>query len=383
MQPSHLFVGVRVKVKIMIRVGFVFNHSDIIGGGELSFIELAGAIHKFDIEPIAIVPGKGEVQSRLDTLGIEIVEMSWPPIRIKSFLNVPQLIHNASEIFHNFRLNLIHVNGARCMLYAGPAARRINIPCIWHVRVLERDYLFDRLRERYASIIIANSKAVAKTLSRLGLPSKKIEVVYNGLGLEKLKSSQPLNLASEFHIPDEPVVLAMGRFTRWKGFEDLIHACKILKEKSISFSCLLIGEALPDEKDYEFQLRELVRKLELTNVFFTGWRNDISSIMKSASVLVVPSHSESFGRVIIEAWACGLPVIATNEGGPAEIITNGTDGLLVKTGDKEQLTEAIIRILCDITLAIKLRDAAYQKVLNFTLEKHAEQIANIYKSVLH
>ncbi|MCG2659551.1 MAG: glycosyltransferase, partial [Kiritimatiellae bacterium] len=331
----------------MIRVGFVFNHAAIIGGGEISFIDLADEIRNFGFEPVGIVPGDGEVRSRLDALNIKTVVAAWPPIGIRSVIDFPRRIYRTAELFQQQGLNLVHANGARCMLYAGPAAKRLFIPCVWHVRVLARDRLLDRVRARYASAIIVNSGAVASTLKPYALPSRKIDVVYNGLDLEKFNVVKPLDLSREFGLPAAPVVLAAGRFSRWKGFADLIRACAILRRKSIAFTCLLVGKALPADKDYECHLVTLARQYGLTNVVFTGWRDDVPAIMKSASVMVLPSHGEPFGRVIIEAWACGLPVVATNEGGPAEIIDDKVNGMLVRTGNAGQMADAIEMILRD------------------------------------
>lgn len=366
----------------MIRVGFVFNHATIIGGGEISFIDLADAIRQFGFEPVGIVPGAGDVRARLQALDIQTVEAAWPPIGIRSLIDFPRRIHNTARLFQKLGLNLAHANGARCMLYAGPAAKRVRIPCVWHVRVLGRDRLLDRIRAWYAAAIIANSQAVAATLKPFMPPSRPAQIVYNGLDFAKLHKFQPLNLSREFGIGNDPVVLAVGRFSRWKGFEDLLQACARLKKKSIAFAGLLVGRASSEEQDHEVQLVNQARQSGLTNVIFAGWRADVPAIMKSASVLVIPSHGEPFGRVVIEGWACGLPVVATNAGGPAEIIADKINGLLVRTGDIEQLTDAIAMILRDRLLAGRLRDAGFKRAADFTLQQHAEQVARIYQAVL-
>ena len=366
----------------MIRVGLIFNHAEIIGGGEISFIDLADEIRNFGVEPVGIVPGVGGVRARLNALGIQTAEAAWPPIGVRSLVDMPRHIHSAAILFRKLGLNLVHANGARCMLYAGPAARRLPIPCVWHVRVLDRDRLLDRIRAWYASAIIVNSGAVAATLKPCVSSSRKIELVYNGLDLENINLIKPLDLSHEFGLPDAPVVLAAGRFSPWKGFEDLIRACAILKKKSIAFTCLLVGKAMPEENDCEVQLKKQARQLGLANVLFAGWREDVPAIMKSSSVFVLPSRGEPFGRVVVEALACGLPVVATDEGGPAEIIHDKVNGIMVGTGDASQMAYAIEMILRDKMLAGRLRDAGLKRAKDFTLQKHAGQVARIYQDVL-
>jgi glycosyltransferase involved in cell wall biosynthesis len=212
--------------------------------------------------------------------------------------------------------------------------------------------------------------------------STRLEVVYNGIGFDGFTAAPPADLKGDFGVTELPVVLGVGRFTRWKAFEDLIRACANLKDQGLRFSCLLVGEPLPAERDYEIELKRLARDLQLTNVFFPGWRTDVASIMKSSAVLVLPSHGEPFGRVMIEAWACGLPVVATNAGGPAELIRHGIDGLLVPVGNPKRLGGAISSLLEDRTLSNRLAAAAAERTPEFSLEKHVEHMGRIYRDLL-
>ncbi|MFA7160328.1 MAG: glycosyltransferase family 4 protein, partial [Kiritimatiellia bacterium] len=136
----------------MKKVGFVFNSERIIGGGELSFIDLVGEIRKLGVSPVVFVPGPGEVIDRIVALGVAVHKTPWPPIRLRSIVDLPLRHARLAGLFRELGLDLIHANGARCMLYAGPAARRAGIPCVWHVRVLERDMILDRIRARYARV---------------------------------------------------------------------------------------------------------------------------------------------------------------------------------------------------------------------------------------
>ncbi len=366
----------------MLRIGYIFNHHRIVGGGELSFIDLIDAIREFGVNPVAFVPGPGEVLTKLETIGVDVCETPWPPIGLRTLFELPGRQSRLAKHFRELGLDLVHTNGARCMLYSGPAARRAGVPCVWHVRVLERDRILDRIRSHYATAIVANSRAVADRLTAYtNGGSRNTYVIYNGLKLGELRSAQPVDLQREFGIPPGPVILAAGRFTRRKGFEDLIRACGLLREKETKFSLLLLGEALPQDKAYEQTLKDLAAEMNLENVFFPGWRNDISSIMKSASAFVLPSHVESFGRVIIEAWACGVPVIASDAGGPAELIRHEIEGLQFPVGDIESLGSALSSVLEDSSLADRLKEAGFQKGTEFSLEKHAEQVQALYEDL--
>lgn len=365
-----------------MRVGYLFNHANIVGGGEISFIDLADAVRRFGVEPVAIVPGPGEVAERVGALGVEEAVSPWPHLDVPGLAAFPFRTRKISRLFGELRLDLVHANGARCMLYAGPAAKSAGIPCVWHARVLERDRLLDRIRARHATAIVANSRAVAESVGRFAGRGKRIEVIYNGIRLEEMKNAPAADLQRELGIPAGPVVLGVGRFTPRKRFEDVIRACSILDGRGTKLSLALVGAALPDEETYELRLRKTAAAAGLRRVVFAGWRNDVASLMKSASVLVVPSSEEGFGRVIVEAWACGLPVVAGNEGGPAEIIRDGVDGLLVKTMAPELISDAIERILTDRPLAGRLSSAGLQRARDFSLSEHAGKIASLYEDLM-
>jgi glycosyltransferase involved in cell wall biosynthesis len=254
---------------------------------------------------------------------------SWSPIRLHTLAFALWRCFRLAGLLRSLGVGVVHVNGARCMLYAGPAARLAGIPCVWHVRVLQRDKVFDKVRSWFAHAIIANSHAVAASLEKTIGGKAHVHVVYNGFRLQRIRDAQPLDPSSAFGVDRRPVLVTAGRLRPWKRFEDLIEACAILRDRKSPCSCLIVGSALEGNTAYEARLKKQAGELELDNVRFTGWREDAIAIMKGADIFVLPSDGEPFGRVLIEAWAAGLAVVATDMGGPAEVVRNDKDGLLV------------------------------------------------------
>jgi glycosyltransferase involved in cell wall biosynthesis len=364
----------------MTRVGYVFNHGDVVGGGEVSFIDLVDEIRKHGIEPIAIVPKTGAVKSKLEVKGIEVFVHPWPTLRGAGILKWFPTIHHTANRFRGLELELVHTNGARCTLYAAAAARRERIPCLWHVRVLERDRILDRLRAKLVTTVVANSRAVEDSLKTI-LPTRvRVHVIYNGIRLEEIKAAKALSLQKLFALEDTPVVLAVGRLSREKGWRDLIQASSLLHSKAIFHSVVAVGSAL--DKEYRQELKGLIQKMELPSWTWAGERDDVWSLMKSATVLATPSHREAFGRVVAEAWACGLPVVATRTGGLSELVRSGVDGLLVSPSNPEELAGALERILRSPELAEGLSKAGAQRAGDFTLSRHAAELAEVYREIL-
>ena len=363
-----------------LRAGLLFNHAEIVGGGELSLLDLADAIRAHGVDPVAVVPARGGIANRLAAAGIETEIIDWPPLREAGLIGFVRSIRSMVRRFRELRLDLVHANGARCMLYAGVAARLAGIPCVWHVRVLERDRILDLVRGFLASAVIANSNSTAASLRAVGVPAGKIHLLYNGFRLESLDRVKPIDLVT-LGVAGQTVVLGVGRLCRWKRFEVLFEACAGLARSGLPIVCLIVGRPVPEEEAYEDELRAHARKLNAP-VVFAGWRDDVAAIMKASSVLVLPSRGESFGRVLVEAMACGLPVVAGREGGPAEIIRDGADGLLADPDSPAAFAEAIRRVLVEPGLSERLRSAGRVRAMDFSLERHAEAVAELYRRLM-
>lgn len=366
----------------LIKVGYIFNHEFFLGGGEISLLDLVLEVRRYDVVPVVFVPAKGEIADKLDVAGIRYVVCPWSHLNLWSIPSFFHRVEAVTELFSDEKLDLVHVNGARSMLYAGSAARRAGIPCVWHVRVLERDGIIDRIRAYYATAIIANSKAVSKSLKTVIGANKRVDVIYNGFDLEAAGKAMPLDLKKAFGLPDLPVVLCVGRFTREKAFEDAIMACSLLQKRGIEVSLLLVGGSSIGDSEYEQELKNLVVSQGLHNVVFTGWRSDIHSIMKSCSVFVLSSHRESFGRVIVESWACGLPIVSTNCGGPTELVKDGVDGFLVPIGNVDAIANAFQRLICDLHYASMLSNAGLERSRYFSISGRAADVVVVYRRLL-
>jgi len=365
-----------------MKIAYIFNHASIVGGGEISFIDLILSAGSLGIEPVVFVPGKGDVAARLRSAGMEVHEIAQPRINWKIIAGSSKPVRDLTAAFRKHDIAIVHTNGARCMLYAGMAARKAGVPCIWHVRVLERDFLLDRYRAFLATRIIANSKAVAARLKHYTMSPSKITVVYNGIDIGRYREIRAADISQDFGLPEAPVVLAAGRLSPEKGYECLIRACAVLNQKKRRFVCLIAGQVPDGRKSYQESLAALAQELDVKNISFAGWRNDIPSLMKASVMVVLPSLRESFGRIVIEAWASGVPIVAASGGGPGEIITHGRDGLLSRPNDPESLAGEMEKMLADPGLRARLAAGGAKSVMGFTLEQHAESVLAMYQSLI-
>jgi len=192
----------------------------------------------------------------------------------------------------------------------------------------------------------------------------------------------------------ERIVLFVGRIEQIKGIDVLLRALALLffrRPDLRSDVCLLVvGGALdpqddaPETEKIE-ELRRLVHEHRMeANVNFVGSldQETLALYYAAADVCAVPSLTESFGLVALEAMACGTPVVGTRVGGLQTLIEDGESGLLVPAGDYQALAEAIAQVLTDHRLRIHLAHGARDRAEHFTWQSVCEKIDALYTSVL-
>ncbi|MDP9282384.1 MAG: glycosyltransferase [Chloroflexota bacterium] len=192
----------------------------------------------------------------------------------------------------------------------------------------------------------------------------------------------------------ERIVLFVGRIEQIKGIDVLLRALGLLfirRPDLRSDVCLLVvggaldpGDDAP-ETEKILELRRLVHEHRMeANVNFVGSldQEDLALYYAAADVCAVPSLTESFGLVALEAMACGTPVVGTRVGGLQTLIEHGESGLLVPAGDYQALADAIEQVLTDHRLRVHLAHGARDRAEHFTWQSVGDKINVLYDSVL-
>ncbi|MBW1767823.1 MAG: glycosyltransferase family 4 protein [Deltaproteobacteria bacterium] len=206
----------------------------------------------------------------------------------------------------------------------------------------------------------------------------KIIVINSGLELENYRESviDVQGKKDEFQIEeDTSVVGVIGRLEPVKGHEYLIEAARMVTEELPKVKFLIVGDGSL-RNDLESQCEELG---VLDKFIFTGWKEDVSSILSTLDILVLPSVNEAVGRVLIEAGACGVPVVATNVGGVPEIVRDNETGILVPPGSPGDLARAIIDLLNSEDKRQQMSIAAEKWIDDrFSAHRMVEEVFNSY-----
>jgi len=283
---------------------------------------------------------------------------------------------------------LIHCNDTLSVSQIGIlAARQANLPCICHVRRFDQFGPFERWLAGSVQHIVFNSRATRQHLVDQGGTLLPLSVVHNGISLEEFsQQTEGQELRDELDIPaDAPVVGILGRLVEWKGHSLYLQAMTQVKQIIPNVHGLIVGGPEVTNPRLGEELKAQATSLGIDQqVRFAGHRTDIAQVLASMDVLAHTSTApEPFGRVLIEAMAMGLPVVASDAGGVPEIVIPGETGFLVPLGDAQGTASAILDLLKNPDHARKMGASGRRRVeSHFTMQHHVNQITAIYRELL-
>lgn len=205
---------------------------------------------------------------------------------------------------------------------------------------------YDLKYYRHCDHLIANTRDIVAYIEQSGWSRDRVHYLPN---FATEVTATPVSRTDLATPPGAPVALALGRLHVNKGFDVLLAAMAKLPELYL----WLAGDG-----ELRSALEAQAADLGIASrVRFLGWREDAAALLAACDFLVCPSRHEPLGNVVIEAWAAGVPVVASASQGPAALIQHETTGLLVPVDDSDALTTAIRRAMTDTALRSSLRDA--------------------------
>jgi glycosyltransferase involved in cell wall biosynthesis len=221
-------------------------------------------------------------------------------------------------------------------------------------------------------------------LESFGIRGRKNWVVHNAISVDGFRISENEALRKEIferlHIPEKTVmVVSAGRLSPEKGHRFLVEAIGMLKGNINNTHFVFCGDG-PCQKELGKQSKELgISEI----LHFVGFRRDLKEIFETMDLMVLPSLTEGLPNVVLEAFACAKPVVATRVGGVPEIVEDGINGVLVPKERPDLLAKVINDCLSDPEKMRAMGEAGYQKVKSdFTFESQTQKLEAIYDEVL-
>jgi L-malate glycosyltransferase len=385
-----------------MRVLYV-ERTGLVGGGERSLLGLLDALPG-EVEPRLACP-TGPLQERAAAHGVpastiaeSVGSLKLHPLHTPVALGA--MVVAAAGLLRAgraWRPDLLHANSIRAGLIAAPVAGLLGRPLVLHVR--------DRLPPspatrglqaalvRSADAVIAISQHVAAAFDPEGR-ARRLVVIDNPFDLARLDPARIDRCEARARLGltnGDPVLTLVGQITPWKGQEEAVRALGLVRRRHPGATLLVVGETKFTSKATRYDNRAYLRGVERTvadlglgdAVRFLGEREDVPEILRASDVALVPSWDEPFGRTVVEAMAMGVPTVATAVGGPAEILQDGVDGLLVPPRRPEACAVAVERLLDDGPARERMGAAARAAALaRFGLDRHAAAVVAQYRDVL-
>jgi glycosyltransferase involved in cell wall biosynthesis len=356
------------------------------GGGELMLLDLIKHGREKGINWLVVFLSDGPMVKQIESMGIPTqVIVSGRLSQINMFATT---VLQLSTIVRQEKVDLIFGWMWKAHLYSGLAAILAGIPSLWYQLENPRSSL---LLKKMATFLpskgIITLSAAGQNAQKQIWPYRPTYLVYPGVALERfhpsvvpspLKSKEGLGL-----LTDRPIVGIVGRLQRWKGMHTVIEAMPQILEQYPCSHCVIVGGQHELELDYLDFLKDKVSTLKLEkHITIAGLQKNIPEWMQAMDIVVHASYNEPFGIVIIEAMALGKPVIASDSGGPTEIIEDGIHGILTPYEDHDALARAVLKYLDNPKFALQIGQAGKQRAKDFSTQKYAENIIRTIQELI-
>ena len=369
-----------------MKILFVETVSEM-GGAQQSLLELCTALPAFGAEIAAAVP-HGPLHDALRAAGVHVYETT--PIRARrrgpgllaTLLKLAYAPYPISKAIDDFAPDIVHANTTAAALAVRKVPRKTLL--FSHIRDLRLPPLVVQATVKRCTRVIAISTIFDTYLGKIIPPSTRgrIRIIRNGIDTTRFTPGDRAAARNRFSLPsDAPVIGMIAHLTPWKAHDTFIAAAAKIRATHPDAHFAIVGRNLFGEHaGWARQLHAQAAAAGLANTLH--WIHDLNhteAILPAFDILIHPARNEPFGRVICEAMAMRVPVIAARSGGPLDIITANVNGLFVEEDDPDAIAQNAARLLDNPLEAKKLADAGHAHILkHFTKERLAQQLAQEY-----
>ena len=348
-----------------------------VGGVETGTVDFAKYLVRHGHKAVVVSNG-GQLVSGLESLGARHYGL---PVHRKSLWTMVRAVKDLRDVIRREKIDIVHARSRVPAWISYFACRKTKAVFITTCHGHYKNHFFSQVMG-WSKLVIVPSKVIGRhMIDRFRVLPRSIRCIPRSVDLERFKVRRdPSGGASRCNIA------IVGRITPLKGHAFFLKAmAKVIR--TVPYAKIwIVGDAPAEKPSNKQELELLARRLGIeSHVEFLGNRRDIPQILAKTDILVLSTITqEAFGRVILEAQASGVPVVATKVGGVVDIIDDEETGLLVLPRDTEAMAKAVIRIANDRGLANRLVVGAKEKLKNnFTLEHMASSTIKVYEELLH
>lgn len=366
----------------MKNILFLHSSSELYGS-DRSLLNLLKNLDRNEFNLSVILPCDGPLVGEIKKLNdVNIIIEELAILRRKN-LNIKGIFSYIKDLFKsiNFLKKIINENNidvvytnTSVVFPGGITTKLLGKKSVWHIREIISNK-FERkvvsfIVNTFSDVIIANSKATGEAITK---NNKKVKVVYNAIESKpETKKHQKI---------DDTIVIGMaGRINRWKGQKLFVDMAKDILNQTNNVKFKIAGEVYKGEDHILHELKSYVKEKGVEEyIEFLGQVNNMDEFYNNIDIFVLPSiQPEPFGLVVIEAMEKELPVVATNHGGPTEIIDNGINGYLVDYTDSIEMSKRVLELINNNELRkIIGKEAKEKRNKMFNIETYVKDISKI------
>lgn len=363
------------------RVLYFNTWSSAHGGSATSLIDIVRHLDRRRFAPLVVCPEPGELPRRLAAADVPVVIHPMSRFSREEVWRFLREVPWHLALLRRQAIDLVHGNTSssrRSLLQATALAR---LPYIQHVRNGAHGPRA-KLGCRYASRIVTNSTTAGAELYADPLLAPKTVTIYNAVDLAAYEGTD--DRRTEIGAGTRPIVGFVGQIVPRKGVQTLIRAFRAVVDRRPDAWLVLVGCAPPGETEYEAACRATAAELGLEpNVRWIGYRRDVPAWMRTFDLFALPTRSEPFGKVVVEAMAASRPVVATRVGGIPEIVTGPELGTLIEPDAEGPLADAILGFLSNPARARAVAEAGRRDAhARFSMTTMMGRLQDLYDDVL-
>ncbi len=336
------------------------THGLGIGGLEKLLVEFARNADRdrFELKFVSF-SGRGALADDIEALGWPVITMDQPEgLR-------PGAVWRLATLLRSWKTDILHTHDPKTLIHGAPAARLARVAHVVHtchgniLAPLSRAARLFKMAFWFADTMVCVSDGTVRQMVEIGINIRKIQIILNGIDTTRFGIIGP-KLGG--------CGVTVARLSPEKDIGSLLRAMAIIRETCPSFKLEIAGDGI-----CMAELQAMASELGLDDqVRFLGQISDVRVVLERASLFILPSLTEGVSLTLLEAMACGLPVVATRVGGTPEVVVEGETGLLVSPGLPAELAQAMLNLF---------HDTERSKQMGFKARKRIEDIFDIRRMV--
>jgi len=381
-----------------------------MGGVQFSTLYLAQSLDQAQWKPIVICPEEGDLTRACRDSGVETHVLDQPRLWSTSvrFGRTARLPNPAAWAWDAYAIrsgarrlrsllvqtcpDLVVTKGLSSHFIGAFTARKLGIPCVWHLQdfISERNFGINRRAFGWAARwlpqqIIVDGETIEKQLPQSARP--RISVIHNGVDTNVFRPGiDGAGVRRELGIPNDHLVVGhVGRITPWKGQHYLIEAFACIADAYPKVSLLLAGSPVFDNDSYQRRLLNMTSQFGLEDrIKFAGYRHDLPNVLGAMDVFAFTSiEKDTSPLVLLSAMSSGLPIVAFDIAGVRELMANEDQFLLVPVEGVAELERKLSAVLTNEDLRRSLGAAARkQATTEFDVHKYTARIEQVFREAL-